>query len=100
VLGWPLEKGRDGERTPMQWTSGPNADYHRKALVASASFGENAQCGDRKQGAGLRAVVLQARVEVAARRAGFREGKYVGLNESDQRDVTYGSPAMKRFWWC
>jgi alpha-glucosidase len=26
-LGWPKEKGRDGERTPMQWTAGPNAGF-------------------------------------------------------------------------
>jgi alpha-glucosidase len=24
---WPQFKGRDGERTPMQWTSGPNAGF-------------------------------------------------------------------------
>jgi alpha-glucosidase len=27
VRGWPIEKGRDGERTPMQWTSGPGAGF-------------------------------------------------------------------------
>ncbi len=28
VTGWPKEKGRDGERTPMQWTSAaPNAGF-------------------------------------------------------------------------
>ncbi len=26
-LGWPLEKGRDGERTPMQWNGGVNAGF-------------------------------------------------------------------------
>ena len=26
-LGWPEEKGRDGERTPMQWNDGPNAGF-------------------------------------------------------------------------
>ena len=26
-LGWPAEKGRDGERTPMQWTSATNAGF-------------------------------------------------------------------------
>ena len=26
-LGWPKEKGRDGERTPMQWSDTPNAGF-------------------------------------------------------------------------
>jgi alpha-glucosidase len=26
-LGWPEEKGRDGERTPMQWNDTPNAGF-------------------------------------------------------------------------
>ncbi|MGO8718204.1 MAG: glycoside hydrolase family 13 protein [Acidobacteriaceae bacterium] len=26
-IGWPKEKGRDGERTPMQWTPGKNAGF-------------------------------------------------------------------------
>jgi alpha-glucosidase len=27
ITGWPWEKGRDGERTPMQWTPGPQAGF-------------------------------------------------------------------------
>jgi alpha-glucosidase len=27
IAGWPKEKGRDGERTPMQWTPGPQAGF-------------------------------------------------------------------------
>lgn len=27
LLGWPKEKGRDGERTPMQWTAGAMAGF-------------------------------------------------------------------------
>src|ERR1700736_634346 len=27
VTGWPGEKGRDGERTPMQWSDAPNAGF-------------------------------------------------------------------------
>jgi len=28
-LGWPLEKGRDGERTPMQWNGSENAGFSK-----------------------------------------------------------------------
>lgn len=31
VTGWPKEKGRDGERTPMQWTPGPQAGFSKDA---------------------------------------------------------------------
>ncbi len=27
ITGWPREKGRDGERTPMQWTPAPQAGF-------------------------------------------------------------------------
>ena len=38
ITGWPKEKGRDGERTPMQWTPGPNAGIHdRHALAADSA---------------------------------------------------------------
>jgi alpha-glucosidase len=29
ITGWPTYKGRDGERTPMQWSDGPNAGFTR-----------------------------------------------------------------------
>jgi alpha-glucosidase len=27
LTGWPKDKGRDGDRTPMQWDDGPNAGF-------------------------------------------------------------------------
>jgi alpha-glucosidase len=31
ILGWPVEKGRDGDRTPMQWNTSANAGFTTSA---------------------------------------------------------------------
>jgi alpha-glucosidase len=33
VTGWPKEKGRDGERTPMQWDAEPNAGFTKAGVT-------------------------------------------------------------------
>jgi alpha-glucosidase len=32
ITGWPKEKGRDGERTPMQWNDGPDAGFSPRGV--------------------------------------------------------------------
>jgi alpha-glucosidase len=33
LIGWPKEKGRDGERTPMQWSDGANAGFAKAGVT-------------------------------------------------------------------
>ena len=90
VLGWPLEKGRDGERTPMQWTSGPNAGFTTGKPwlpVPASAKTHNVETESKEPDSVLSFYkrVLKLRCDEPA----FREGKYVGLNESDPNVMSY-----------
>lgn len=91
IKGWPMVKGRDGERTPMQWTSGVNAGFNRGAkpwlpIPASATTHNVAtESADPNSVLNLYKAVLQLRHENPA----VREGRYVALNESDPNVLSY-----------
>jgi alpha-glucosidase len=88
--GWPKEKGRDGERTPMQWNDTPNAgfsaakpwlpvpDSYHTHNVASELKDPNSILNFYKHVLALRRTNLQ-----------LREGRYVPLNETDNNVLSY-----------
>jgi len=60
-LGWPLEKGRDGERTPMQWNEGQNAGFSKaKPWLPVPGELQDAQRRERNERSKLRAQLLPA----------------------------------------
>ena len=66
-LGWPTEKGRDGERTPMQWNDTPNAGFTTGNSVAAGSDDvPDAQCASRAKGSEFGLEFLQDRVDAAS----------------------------------
>jgi alpha-glucosidase len=88
--GWPQEKGRDGERTPMQWNTAPNAGFsttnpwlpvppsYKTHNVASESDDPNS--------------VLSLYRKVLALRhtnEALLEGSYTALNEDDPNVLSY-----------
>jgi alpha-glucosidase len=88
--GWPEEKGRDGERTPMQWSNAPNAgfttgspwlpvpDSYKTHNVATESKDPNSVLSFYK-----RLLALRHKNE------SLLEGSYIALNESDANVLSY-----------
>jgi alpha-glucosidase len=89
-IGWPKEKGRDGERTPMQWNDSTNAGFSQAMpwLPVPPSYKTHNVASELKDPASI----LQFYRRVLALRhenAALRDGEYVPLNESDQNVLSY-----------
>jgi alpha-glucosidase len=89
-LGWPKEKGRDGERTPMQWDAGPSAGFTTGApwLPVPASHATHNVRSELKNPDS----VLQFYKHLLALRhqnAALLDGEYVALNREDPNVLAY-----------
>jgi alpha-glucosidase len=89
-LGWPKEKGRDGERTPMQWDSTTNAGFSQAKpwLPVPASYKTHNVSTELKEPDSILNFyrrVLALRHQDPA----LRDGEYVALNENDPNVLSY-----------
>jgi alpha-glucosidase len=88
--GWPAEKGRDGERTPMQWNSSTNAGFSEKTPwlpVPPSYVTHNVETESKDPNS-----VLSVYKNVLALRhtnIALVEGSYTALNEDDPNVVSY-----------
>jgi alpha-glucosidase len=89
-LGWPVEKGRDGERTPMQWDDSANAGFSTATpwLPVPPSYKTHNVAAEDKD---PDSILNFYRHLLALRHAdqALLEGQYVALNESDQNVISY-----------
>ena len=88
--GWPKEKGRDGERTPMQWDATSNAGFSQTApwLPVPASYQTHnvaTESQDPDSILNLYKKVLALRHTNPA----LLEGSYKALNEHDDHVMSY-----------
>jgi len=88
--GWPKEKGRDGERTPMQWDESQNAGFSKgKPWLAVPPTYKTHNVADESKNPDS---VLSFYKKVLALRhtnPALLDGTYVPLNENDPHVLSY-----------
>ncbi len=89
-LFWPKYKGRDGERTPMQWEDKPNAGFSKAApwLPVAPSYPRHNVAAQDKD---PHSILNFYRKLIALRRRSpsLQDGEYVALNEDDPSVLSY-----------
>ncbi len=90
-IGWPKEKGRDGERTPMQWDTSKNAGFSTSAkpwLPLPASY---TQRNVAVEGKDPNSILNFYKRLIALRRdlVALRDGSYQALNRDDADVLSY-----------
>jgi len=83
-LGWPQQKGRDGERTPMQWDGSANAGFSKAApwLPVDARFGKYNVAAEQKD-AGSILNFYRRLLALRHTNPALLDGNYVPLLEND-----------------
>lgn len=88
--GWPKEKGRDGERTPMQWDGSANAGFSEAKpwLPVPPTYKTHNVADELKD---PNSVLSFYRQVLALRHTNeaLLDGDYVPLNENDQSVLSY-----------
>jgi alpha-glucosidase len=90
-LGWPKEKGRDGERTPMQWDSTPQAGFTtvKKPWLpippTSTKYNVETESKDPDSILNTYKKLLSLRRSEPA----LRDGAQIGINNDDQNVFAY-----------
>jgi alpha-glucosidase len=89
-LGWPKEKGRDGERTPMQWNNTANAGFSTVApwLPVDERY-KTHNVETEKQDPNSILNYYHQLVAMRQTNRALLDGRYVPLNESDPDVLSY-----------
>jgi alpha-glucosidase len=89
-LGWPVDKGRDGERTPMQWDTSPNAGFSRATpwLPVPPSYQTHNVASElRDPNSILR--FYEHLLALRHQNRALLDGDYLPLNENDPNVLSY-----------
>ena len=89
-LGWPEQKGRDGERTPMQWDNSPNAGFTKGIpwLPVPTSY-ETHNVATEKADPSSILNFYRNLLALRHKNAALLEGDYVAVNDADPNVYSY-----------
>jgi len=88
--GWPKEKGRDGERTPMQWDSSGNAGFSKGTpwLPVPPTF-KTHNVADESKDPNSVLVFYKNVLKLRHTNPALTDGTYTAINESDANVLSY-----------
>jgi alpha-glucosidase len=88
--GWPKEKGRDGERTPMQWDGSANAGFSKAApWLAVPETAKTHNVADESKDPDSVLVFYKKVLKLRHTNRALLDGSYIPLNENDQNVLSY-----------
>jgi alpha-glucosidase len=89
-LGWPLEKGRDGERTPMQWNDGLNAGFSKaKPWLPVPASAKTHNVASEMQDPNSVLSFYRQLLALRHKEPALLEGSYTTLGEDDRNVLSY-----------
>ncbi len=88
--GWPEEKGRDGERTPMQWDSSENAGFSKGTpwLPVPPTYKTHNVADESKDPDSVLAFYKEV-LKLRHTNPALMDGSYTAINESDANVLCY-----------
>ena len=88
--GWPKEKGRDGERTPMQWDESENAGFSKTApWLPVPPTAKTHNVADESKDPESVLTFYKKVLKLRHTNKALQEGTYTALNENDQNVLSY-----------
>jgi alpha-glucosidase len=88
--GWPKEKGRDGERTPMQWDGSENAGFSKaKPWLPVPPPAKTHNVADESKDPDSILSFYRKLLKLRHSNKELLEGSYLPLNQTDQNVLSY-----------
>jgi alpha-glucosidase len=102
ITGWPKEKGRDGERTPLQWDSSKDAGFSNAAKTWLPVAPDYKTVNVKTEEADPNSLLNWHKKLIAMRRSDptLRDGKQIMIDETNPSVLSYvregvaGNPAV------